>query len=161
MRHNNRYFAYASWRYQSIMIRLVTDYLHRNARLLSNRTALYVFEDNEALIKQMKKGRSATVRNTSRTHRVDLDWQCDRNNLDPMIQIKYVNTTQELADIPTKGSFTRDRWTQLTLLLNPMTHTTFGRSNLSVSAVVDRFFFSMREICQRIFRCICKRKADL
>ena len=40
------------------------------------------------------------MRHTSRTHRVDLDWQYDRNNLDPMIQIKCVNTTQELADIP-------------------------------------------------------------
>ena len=91
------------------------------------------------------------MRHTSRTHRVDLDWQYDHNNLDPMIQIKYVNTTQELADIPTKGSVTRDRWTQLTLLLNLVTQTTFGRSNLSVSAVVDRFFFSMRKYARESF----------
>ena len=91
------------------------------------------------------------MRHTSRTHRVDFDWQYDRNNLEPMIQIKFVNTTQELADIPTKGSVTRDRWTQLTLLLNPMTHTTFGRSNLSVSAVVDRFFSTMRKHARESF----------
>ena len=88
---------HTSWRYQSIMIRLVTDYVHQNARLLSIRTALYVFEDNEALIKQKKIGRSAAMRHTSRTHRVDLDWQYDRNNLEPMIQIKCVNTTQEFG----------------------------------------------------------------
>ena len=37
------------------MIRLVTDYVHQNERFLSIRTALYVFEDNEALLNQMKK----------------------------------------------------------------------------------------------------------
>ena len=63
------------------------------------------------------------MRHVSRTHRVDLDRLYDRMNLDPMTQIKYVNTTQQLADILTKGSRTRDRWTQLTLLVNIMTHT--------------------------------------
>ena len=38
----------------------------------------------------------------SRTHRVDYDWLYDRINLDPMIQILYVNTTKQLADILTK-----------------------------------------------------------
>ena len=48
------------------------------------------------------------------THRVDLERLYDRINSDPMIQIKYVNTTQQLTEILTKGSFTRDRWTKLT-----------------------------------------------
>ena len=36
----------------------------------------------------------------------------------------------------TQGSFTGDRWTQLTLLVNIMTHTTFTQSNLSVYSEV-------------------------
>ena len=44
---------------------------------------LYVFEDNEAVIKMIMKGRSPTVRHVSRTHRVALDWLFDRINLDP------------------------------------------------------------------------------
>ena len=42
------------------------------------------------------------MRQVSRTHRVNLDLLCDRISLDPMIQIKYVGTTQQLADIYTK-----------------------------------------------------------
>ena len=48
---------------------------------------LYVFEDNEAVIKMITKGRSPTMRHVSRTHRVALDWLFDRINLDPKIQI--------------------------------------------------------------------------
>ena len=35
---------------------------------------LYVFEDNEAVIKMIIKGGSPTMRHFSRTHRVALDW---------------------------------------------------------------------------------------
>ena len=69
---------------------------------------LYVFEDNEAVIKMVIKGRSPTMRHVSRTHRVALDWLLDRINVDPKIQIKYIDTKNQLADILTKGNFTRD-----------------------------------------------------
>ena len=52
-----------------------------------------------------QKGRSPTVRHVSRTHRVALDWLFDRINLDPKIQIKYIDTKNQLADILTKGKF--------------------------------------------------------
>ena len=54
----------------------------------------------------------------SRTHRVALDWLFDRINLDPKIQIKYIDTKNQLADILTKGNFTRDEWNHLLNLLN-------------------------------------------
>ena len=44
----------------------------------------------------------------SRTHRVALDWLFDRINLDTRIQIKHVDTENQLADMLTKGNFTRD-----------------------------------------------------
>ena len=44
---------------------------------LSN-AMLYVFEDNEAVIKMIIKGRSPTMRHVSRTHRVALDCLFDR-----------------------------------------------------------------------------------
>ena len=34
----------------------------------------------------------------------------DRINLDPKIQIKYIDTKNQLADMRTKGNFTRDEW---------------------------------------------------
>ena len=74
------------------------------------------FEDNEAVIKMIMKGRSPTMRHVSRTHRVALDWLFDRINLDPKIQIKYIDTKNQLADILTKGNFTRDEWNHLSTL---------------------------------------------
>ena len=64
---------------------------------------LYVFEDNEAVIKMIIKGGSSTLRHMSRTHRVSLDWLFDRINLDFKIQIRYIDTKHQLADILTKG----------------------------------------------------------
>ena len=79
---------------------------------------LYMFEDNEAVIKLTIKGRSPTMRHVSRTHTVALDWVFDRINLDPKIQIKYIDTKNQLADILTKGNFTRDEWNHLLYLFN-------------------------------------------
>ena len=58
------------------------------------------------------------MRHVSRTHRVALDWLFDRINLDPKIQIKYIDTENQLADILTKGNFTRDEWNHLLTLFN-------------------------------------------
>ena len=58
------------------------------------------------------------MRHVSRTHRVALDWLCDRVNLDPKIQIKYIDTKNQLADMLTKGNFTRDDWNHLVCLFN-------------------------------------------
>ena len=66
---------------------------------------LYIFEDNEAVIKMIIQGRSPTMRHVSRTQRVALDWLFDRTNLDSKIQIKYVDTKHQFADILTKGKF--------------------------------------------------------
>ena len=58
------------------------------------------------------------MRHVSRTHRVALDWLFDRVNLDPKIQIKYIDTKDQLADILTTGSFTRDEWNHLLCMFN-------------------------------------------
>ena len=81
-------------------------------RVIKN-TTLHVFEDNEAVIKVIVKGRSPTTRHVSRTHRVALDWLFDRSNLDSKIQIRYIDTKNQLADILTKVNFTRDEWNHL------------------------------------------------
>ena len=61
----------------------------------------------KTVIKMIIKGRSPTMRHVSRTHRVAPDWLFDRINVEPKIQIKYVETKDQLADILTKGSFSR------------------------------------------------------
>ena len=59
------------------------DSVPSNVQSASREALLYVFEDNEAVIKMIMKGRSPTMRHVSRTHRVALDWLFDRINLDP------------------------------------------------------------------------------
>ena len=94
------------------------DRVPSNVQSSRQEALLHVFEDNEAVIKMIIKGRSRTMRHVSRTHRVALDWLFDRINLDPKIQIKYIDTKNQLADILTKGNFTRDEWNHLLCLFN-------------------------------------------
>ena len=94
------------------------DFVPSNVQSANREPLLYVFEDNEAVIKMIMKGRSPTMRHVSRTHRVALDWLFDRINLDPKIQIKYIDTKNQLADMLTKGNFTRDEWNHLLTLFN-------------------------------------------
>ena len=95
-----------------------TDSVPSNVQSASQEVLLYVFEDNEVVIKMVMKGRSLTMRHVSRTHRVVLDWLFDRINLDPKIQIKYIDTKNQIADILSKGNFTRDEWNHLLTLFN-------------------------------------------
>ena len=94
------------------------DSVPSNVQSERQEALLYVFEDNEAGIKMIIKGRSPTMRRVSRTHTVALDWLFDRINLDSKIQIKYIDTKNQLADILTKGNFTRDEWNHLLSLFN-------------------------------------------
>ena len=94
------------------------DAVPSNVQSACQEALLYVFEDNEAVIKMIIKRRSPTMRHVSRTHRVALDWLFDRINLDSKIQIKYIDTKNQLANILTKKNFTRDEWNHLLSLLN-------------------------------------------
>ena len=53
------------------------DAVPSNFQSARQEALLYVFEDNEAEIKMIIKGRSPTMRHVSRTHRVALDWLFD------------------------------------------------------------------------------------
>ena len=94
------------------------DHIPSNTMHSGASAMLYVFEDNEAVIKMIIKGRSPTMRHVSRTHRVALDWLFDRINLDSKIQIRYIDSKHQIADILTKGKFTRDEWNNLLHLFN-------------------------------------------
>ena len=61
------------------------DYVSSNAKSTLFGAVLYVFEDNEAVIEMMIKGRSPTMRRVSRIYRVALDWLFHRINLDSKI----------------------------------------------------------------------------
>ena len=94
------------------------DCVPSNVQSSHQEALLCVFEDNEAVIKMIMKGKSPTMRHVSRTHRVALDWLFDRVNLDSKIRIKHIDTKNHFADILTKGNFTRDEWNHLLCLFN-------------------------------------------
>ena len=94
------------------------DAVPSNVQSARQEALLYVFEDNEVVIKMIIQGRSPTMRHVSRTHRVALDWLFDRINLDSKIQNKNIDTKNQLAGILTKGNFTRDKWNHLLNLFN-------------------------------------------
>ena len=81
------------------------DSVPLNVQSASREALLYVFEDNEAVIKMIMKGRSPTMRHVSRTHRVALDWLFDRINLDTKIQIKYIGHQEPTRRHLDKGEF--------------------------------------------------------
>ena len=94
------------------------DCVPSNVQFSHQEALLYVFEDNEAVIKMIIKGGSPTMGHVSRTHRVALDWLFDRNQFGPKNQIKYIDTKNQLADMLTEGNFTRDEWNNLLCLFN-------------------------------------------
>ena len=53
------------------------DCISSNFNSFRQEALLYVFEDKEAVIKMIIKGRSPTMRHVSRTYRVALDWLFD------------------------------------------------------------------------------------
>ena len=81
------------------------DLVPSNVQSANREALLYVFEDKKAVIKMIIKGRSPTMRHVSRTHRVALDWLFDRINLDPKIQIKYIDTKKPTCRHLDKGEF--------------------------------------------------------
>ena len=94
------------------------DVVPSNVQSARQEALLYVFEVNEVVIKMIIKDRSPVMRHVSRTHRVALDWLFNRINLDSKFQIKYIDTKNQLADILTKGTFTRVEWNHLLNLFN-------------------------------------------
>ena len=100
------------------MILMMLIIFPQTSILLVRKLKLYVFEDNEAVIKMIIKGRSPTMRHFSTTHRVALDFFLTDSIWTTKFQIKYIDTKKQLADILTKGNFTLDEWNHLLCLFN-------------------------------------------
>ena len=89
------------------------DYIPCTLPLSEGIGRLVIFEDNDAVVKMCIKGRSPAMRHVARTHRIDLDWLWERMRTDPGVFIKYVGTTEQIADMFTKGAFTVEAWLRL------------------------------------------------
>ena len=97
---------------------ILTNHVPTNTRSSQGESQLYTLEGSKAVIKMIIKGRSPTMRHVSRSDKVALDLLFDRINLEPEIQIKYVDTKNQFANMLTTESFTRDEWNHLLRLFN-------------------------------------------
>ena len=86
----------------------------------------YVFENNEAVIKMITKGRSATLRHVSRTHRVALVGYSIESIWTPGSKSSTSTPKTQLADLLIKGNYTRDEWNHL---LCPFNISRFSSTN--------------------------------
>jgi len=75
-------------------------------------TRLIIAEDNEAVIKLVKKARSMALRHLPRTHRIDINWLFEVC-AHPRVIMKYVNTKQQCADLMTKALNNPQTWQHL------------------------------------------------
>ena len=95
------------------------DHISPNTTHSGSNAMLYDFEDNEAVIKMIIKGRSPTMRHVSRT--TELLWiRCSTGSIwnTRSKSNMSVNTKEQLADILTKGNIKRDEWNHLLHLFN-------------------------------------------
>ena len=65
----------------------------------------YIHDYSEAVSRMIIEGRSPSLRQVSRTYRVDFGWLYGRINVNNSIPITFVGTTEEVADTFTKGAF--------------------------------------------------------
>ena len=108
------------------------DNVPTNKQSSQGESQLYIFEDNEAVIKMIIQGRCPTMRHVSRTKELLLiGWFFHRIHLEPKIHIKYVDTKNQLADILTKRSFSRDDWHHFLCSFNIVCFSMFFCSHFS------------------------------
>ena len=91
---------------------------HRTQSLPQFSAMLYIFWRQRSSDLNDHQRQKSDNETRIQNHRVAQDWLFDRINLDPKIQIKYVDTKKQLADMLTEGNFTRDEWNHLLRLLN-------------------------------------------
>ena len=85
--------------------------------VLNRGVKLHFYEDNRSAIKIIESGYSQTLRHISRTHRVNLAWlkdQLTKLNID----MKYITTERQAADIFTKHFTDRLKWYAALLAIN-------------------------------------------
>ena len=75
-------------------------------------TDLIIAEDNQAVIKIVQKARSMALRHLPRTHRIDLQWLFEVCS-NPRVQMRYVGTLQQIADLMTKALNKPETWSHL------------------------------------------------
>ena len=74
-------------------LRKLIDHVPSTISPMTSHSNLLLFEDTEAVIKIVIKGRRPKLRHVARTHRVNLDRFFERISLDPAFSARHVDTS--------------------------------------------------------------------
>ena len=80
--------------------------------LSGRQTHLVIAEDNEAVMKIIKKCRSVALRHLPMTHKIYVTWLFEVRDA-PEVKLRYVKTDCRVADLMTKGFRSADKWVSL------------------------------------------------
>ena len=83
-------------------------------------------------MKMIFKDRTPHIRHVSQTRRANLD----SLNLDSNISVTYLHTHQQITDILTEGSFSRDKWNDLMILFGIVPASFSTEAHFSVVAAL-------------------------
>ena len=89
------------------------DAVPSNVQSARQEALLYVFEDNEAVIKMIIKGKKSHNETCFQDQQSCASLVVRSNQFGRKIQIQYIDTKNQLAEILTTGNFTRDEWNPL------------------------------------------------
>jgi hypothetical protein len=76
-----------------------------------------LLEDNQATMQILKSGKNPTLRHIARTHRVNLAWISEVFRHNDQVSIRYCVTSEQAADIMTKGFINPDKWNRAVSLI--------------------------------------------
>jgi hypothetical protein len=99
-------------------------------------TDLIIAEDNEAVIKIVKKARSLALRHLPRTHRIDVRWLYEVC-ADPHVKMLYVGTKEQVADLMTKALNKPETWYHLLDIAQIRGGITSQQAKSSIAAVLS------------------------
>ena len=93
---------------------------------------LIFWGDKQAVLKMIFRDTSLHMRHVSRTHREIWHWLLERINLNTNIS---ESTNKQIADILTKGSFTRGKWNELMILFGVVSDSVHRSASPVVAAL--------------------------
>jgi hypothetical protein len=85
--------------------------------LMNRKIQATLLEDNQATLQILRSGKNPALRHISRTHRVNMAWISDVFRKCDQMGIKYCSTSEQAADIMTKGFTNPITWNRAISLI--------------------------------------------
>ena len=105
------------------------DFIPSNVSSSHQEALLYVFEDNEAVIKMIIEGRSPTMDMSPEPTELLLIGSLTESIWNPKSKSNMLTPKTQLADILTKGSFSKNEWSRPLCLIKKLSFSMYSCSH--------------------------------